>query len=557
MSEDTTAADTMVNALVDHGVDTVFGLPGVQTYALFDALHRNQDKIKTIGARHEQGVAYMAYGYARSTGRLGVFACVPGPGVLNTTAAMCTAQGAGAPVLCLTGEVPSGFMGLGRRHLHELPNQLGVLQRLAKYAEHVSLPDDAADAVSRAISQATTSPTGAACVSVCWDHFGAPVNVQKKGNTIPQIVQPVPLPNVSAVEDAAGLIGDARQTIIFVGSGAYGAEKEVLELATLLKAPVVANRGGRGILPEDHEMSLSIAGAYKLWPKTDLIIGIGTHLEVPFMRWSNPREVRRSWKGRKLLRIDIDAEEMDKLDTDAALIGDSKACLQLLLHALSEQKFTSALKVSDISRARKISAAEIQSIQPQMAYLEVIRELLPRDGYLVEELCQVGYTSYFGYPVYHPRTYISAGFQGTLGYGFPTALGVKAAHPDKAVVSISGDGGFMFAVAELATAVQYKLNVVAIVFNNSAYGNVYRDQQSVFDGRTICSALENPDFVELAESFGARAFRVSSPEELAPVLQDALQMDTPVVIEVIVKRGSEARPWKFVVAPEIELDSGD
>ena len=554
MSDDFTAADSMVQALVEQGVDTVFGLPGVQTYALFDALHRQQDKIKTIGARHEQGVAYMAYGYARSTGRLGVYACVPGPGVLNTTAALCTAQGAGAPVLCLTGEVPSGFMGLGRRHLHELSDQLGILRRLAKYVDHVSEPDDAAGAVSRAISQATTAPTGAAAVSVCWDHFGAPIKTRKVEDPV---AQTSPHPKLTAVEDAARLIRDAQQIIIFVGSGAYGAEKEVLELAALLKAPVVANRGGRGIVAEDHELSLSIAGAYKLWPKTDLIIGIGTHLEVPFMRWSNPREVRRRWEGRKLLRIDIDAGEMDKLDTDAALIGDSKDCLQAILKVLSEQNFASTLNIGDITEAREISAVEIQSVQPQMAYLEVIRKCLPRDGYLVEELCQVGYTSYFGYPVYHPRTYISAGFQGTLGYGFPTALGVKAAHPDNAVVSISGDGGFMFAVAELATAVQYKLNVVAIVFNNSAYGNVYRDQKTVFDGRTIGSALENPDFVELAESFGARAFRVSSPDELAPVLQNALQLDAPVVIEVVVERGSEARPWKFVVAPEIELETGE
>ena len=554
MSDDITAADSMVHALVEHGVDTVFGLPGVQTYALFDALHRQQDKIKTIGARHEQGVAYMAYGYARSTGRLGVFACVPGPGVLNTTAAMCTAQGAGAPVLCLTGEVPSGYMGLGRRHLHELTDQLGVLQRLAKYAEHVSVPDDAAGAVSRAIGEATTAPTGAAAVSVCWDHFGASVNSRNVPDPVAQAVAPVPPRKLSAVKDAARLIEEARQIIIFVGSGAYGAEQEILELANLLNAPVVANRGGRGILAEDHALSLSIAGAYKLWPKTDLIIGIGTHLEVPFMRWSSPQKVRRSWQGRKLLRIDIDAGEMKKLDTDAALIGDSKDCLQSLLSALSEQNFTSALKRSDISKAREVSDIEIQSVQPQMAYLEVIREHLPRDGYLVEELCQVGYTSYFGFPVYHPRTYISAGFQGTLGYGFPTALGVKAAHPDKVVVSISGDGGFMFGVAELATAVQYKLNVVAIVFNNSAYGNVYRDQQTVFDNRTIGSALENPDFVELAKSFGARGFRVSSPQELAPVLASALQLDECVVIEVVIERGSEARPWKFVVAPEIELE---
>ena len=185
-----------------------------------------------------------------------------------------------------------------------------------------------------------------------------------------------------------------------------------------------------------------------------------------------------------------------------------------------------------------------------MDYLAVIRDLLPADGFLVEELCQAGFTSYFGYPVHQPRTYVSSGFQGTLGFGFQTALGVKAAHPDRDVVSITGDGGFLFGVQELATAVQYGLGLVTVLFNNQAYGNVRRDQETRYGNRLIGADLVNPDFPALARAFGLDGVSVSSPDDLRPVLARALQTaratSRPALIEVKVERGSEASPWPFI-----------
>jgi acetolactate synthase-1/2/3 large subunit len=181
-----------------------------------------------------------------------------------------------------------------------------------------------------------------------------------------------------------------------------------------------------------------------------------------------------------------------------------------------------------------------------MSYLAAIRDVLPRDGILVEELSQVGFTSYFGYPVLEPRTYISPGFQGTLGFGFQAALGAKVAHPDKPVVSMTGDGGFMFGVQELATAVQYRIGVIVLLFNNNAYGNVRRDQETGFGGREIGADLVNPDFMQLAKAFGVEGHRVASPEELRPVLARAIAGTAPVLIEVVVERGSEVSPWEFI-----------
>ena len=334
--------------------------------------------------------------------------------------------------------------------------------------------------------------------------------------------------------------------MIFTGSGAQGASEEVARLAEALGAPVVGFRGGRGVVGEDRPLGLDMAAAWKLWPKVDLMIGIGTRLEIPLMRWSGMMAYRRSLPGRPLVRIDIDPTEFDRLDTDGPLLADAAAGAVALASALEQAGHRPQGDLAAIAQAKAAAAIEIRTVQPQMDYLDVIRAVLPRDGFLVEELSQVGFTSNFGYPVYRPRTYVSCGYQGTLGFGFPTALGVKVANPDKPVVSITGDGGFLFAMPELATAVQYGINLVTIVFDNGCYGNVRRDQQQRFDDHVIGADLVNPDFVKLAESFGVHGVRVASPDALRGVLETALGRDAPALISVSVPRGSEVSPWRFI-----------
>jgi acetolactate synthase-1/2/3 large subunit len=185
-------------------------------------------------------------------------------------------------------------------------------------------------------------------------------------------------------------------------------------------------------------------------------------------------------------------------------------------------------------------------VQPQLGHLQAIRDALPRDGFFVEEISQVGFASYFGFPVYEPRTFVTCGYQGTLGFGFPTALGVKVGNPDKPVVSITGDGGFMFGVQELAAAVQHDINLVTVLFNNNAFGNVLRDQQTKFRG-PMGSELRNPDFVKLAESFGAQGWRAGTPAELRTLVERGFAQKGPVLIEVPVPQGSEVSPWKYLV----------
>ena len=241
--------------------------------------------------------------------------------------------------------------------------------------------------------------------------------------------------------------------------------------------------------------------------------------------------------------------EHARIPADQPITADAAAGIAALLPALDTAGVGQAGWGDAIAEAKAAAMATFRAeLQPQMAYLDVIRDVLPRDGVFVEELCQPGYVSYSGFPVYEPRTYVSSGYQGTLGFGFMTALGAKAAVGDRPVVSIAGDGGFMFGVQELATAKQYGLAVAVVVFDNAAYGNVRRDQIRRFQGRELGSYLENPDFVKLAESFGVMGLRADSPEALKPALETALAAGAPVLIHCPVEFGTEADPWPHIIA---------
>jgi acetolactate synthase-1/2/3 large subunit len=535
--------EAVVRALQANGIDTIFGIPGVQIYPLFDALQRSAD-IRTITARHEQGAGYMALGYAKATGRPGAYAVVPGPGVLNTAAALCTAMGSNSPVICLTGQVMSQFLGIGRGHLHELADQLATLRTLIKHADRIDDPRKTSAHVNEAFRIMQSGRPGPVSLEMCWDTMAAEWDVEiGPGNTTID----KPTVDQDAVSEAAALIAGAKNVMIMCGAGAQHASAEVRELAATLGAAATAFRSGRGVVGEDSEFGVSSATAWKLWQDTDLLIGIGSRLEMQYMRWASMSEYasRPPAGGPKLIRIDVDQSEMQRFKPDVGIVADAVDGVSALLEAVGRVGFKTGDR-ERIAAAKHKARQEIEEVQPEIAYLDVIREVLPRDGYFVEELCQTGFASYFGFPVYEPRTYVTPGFQGTLGFGFPTALGVKVAMPRRAVVSISGDGGFMFGMPELATAVQHDIGLVTVLFNNDSFGNVRRDQQLAYQGRLIGADLSNPDFMKLADAFGADGYRVDTPEALKPALARAIDADRPAIIEVCVAKGTEASPWKFI-----------
>jgi acetolactate synthase I/II/III large subunit len=530
-----TGGEAIVDGLLRHGIDTVFGLPGVQTYGLFDAFARASNRLRLINARHEQTTAYMALGYACATGRPSAYAVVPGPGVLNTTAALATAWGVNAPVLCLTGQVPSMMIGRRRGQLHELPDQLGTLRTLVKWAERIDHPSQAPCLVARAFQEMLSGRRGPVALEMPWDQFTATAEVTPQD---PLPLHPNPVPDPEKIDALAKLLNEAKAPMLWVGGGALHAAPEIQALAERIGAPVVSFRSGRGIVDDRHPLGLTIPAAYRLWLETDLLVAFGTRLEVPTGRWG------KMPAGLKIARIDIDPAEMSRLKVGIGIVADTADAARALAGIVASRNDTGRAAV--IARAKADTLADVQRVQPQMSFLQAIREMLPENGIICDEMTQVGYVSWFGFPFYAPRTLITSGFSGTLGAGFPTALGVKVAMPDRPVVSLNGDGGFLFGGAELATAMQHGINLITIVFNNSAYGNVLRDQHRLFEGRDSGSRLRNPDFLTYARSFGVHGWRVNNVSGLRDALAEAIKANTPTLIEVMTDITQETAPWAFI-----------
>ena len=533
-------AVALLDAVAAHGVDTIFGLPGGQLDHFFDAIYRAGDRIRLIGTRHEQGAAYMAFGYARSTGRVGTYCVVPGPGVLNTAAALCTAYACNTPVLCLTGQIPSEAIGRGRGELHELPDQLATLRSLTKWAARIDHPAQVPELVDRAFCELTGGRPRPVSLEMPMDIMA--LQGARCDARVPE-ARGAPAADLEEIERAAALIADAEFPMIYVGGGAIGAAEEIRELAERLQAPVVSFRAGRGIVSDEHALGLTLPAGHRLWPKVDLLIGIGSRLIEPLHHWGRPAEL-------KVIRIDIDPVEMTRLGPpEVGILADARPAVEALLDIVRRQPPPSRHRGEAVRTAKSEIAQRIQKIQPQLAYLEAIRAELPRDGIFCDEITQCGFASWYGFPVYRPRSHINCGYQGTLGYGFATALGVKVAHPTRPVVAIAGDGGFMFNVQELATAVQYNIGLVTVIFNSNSFSNVKRQQREWFGNRTIASDLVNPDFVKLAQSFGARGLRVRAPDELRAALRTAFAEPGPTLIEVPV--AEMASPWEFIILPRL------
>ena len=534
-----TGAEALIKSVRRYGVDTIFGLPGGQTYHLFDAIYNEGDSLRIINSRHEQGVAYMAYGYARSTGRVGVYTVVPGPGTLNTTSALCTAYAGNERVLCLAGQIPSQWIGKGVGFLHEIPDQLGILQRLTKWAERIETPAQAPRLVNQAFREMNTGRTRPAALEMAPDIMGMREDVELlPPSPVPEPVQADP----DLVEAAARLLGKAKRPLIVFGHGCVDAGPELVRAAEILQAPCTTLWNGKGIIDDRHYLSQPYSAGHQLWATADVVLAVGTRLDNPQLQWGLDDDL-------KIVRIDIDPAQIGNIaNPEIGIAADAKSALSDLVAALARHNIARKSRRDELIGLKTAMFKKFeQDVGPQMRILKIIREELPEDGFLVDEVTQVGYASWYGFPVYRPRHFISSGYQGNLGYGYTTALGVQVANPDKKVVALGGDGGFMYQATEMATAVKYRLNLVNIVFNNHSYGNVQRAQQEEFGGKVIGSDLCNPDFVRFAESFGALGLRVETTGQLRKALQTAFRETGPVLIEM--PSDGMPSPWPYILLP--------
>jgi len=531
--------DAVVRSVLAHGISTIYALPGVQSDHLFNAMFDAGDALSVVHTRHEQGAAYMALGAALATGKPAAYSVVPGPGFLNSTAALATAYSTGARVLALIGQIPSRGIGKGHGLLHEIPDQIGILRRLTKWAERVDTPQHGPDIIARAFQSLQSGRPRPVGVELPPDMLAARAEV-RMSSPLPLDADP-PL-DEDAIERAADVLAKAECPVIFVGGGALDAAAEVRALAERLGAPVVSYRRGRGVLDDRHPLSHALPGGHALWAKADVVLAVGTRLQLPLANWGIDDKLA-------LIKVDIDPEELDRIrKPEIGLAGDAAAVLARLNQHLAH--VPAAPDRVDRSRALKERiSASLSVLAPQLGFLRAIRDVLPDDGVLIDELTQVGYTARNAYETRKPRTFISSGYQGTLGWGVATALGAKHALGNVPVVALSGDGGFMFNVQELSTAVRHRIPVVMIVFNDGAYGNVRNMQKTLHGNRLIGTDLANPDFVRLAESFGIAGRRVTDPEGLRQALEQNLAENEPALIEVPV--GDMPSPWPFIDLPKV------
>ena len=533
-----TGGEALVAQLEREGASQIFGVPGVQLDFAVDALRRSPS-IAFRTTRNEQAASYMADGFARTTGKAGVCMVVPGPGVLNTLAGLSTAYACCSRVLCVAGQIHSQAIGRGLGLLHEIKNSSAVFDSVTKWHGLARSPAEVPGLIRRAHEEMNSGRPGPVAVEIPQDVLAMRGEVK--------LVEPVARdlrtpPDQSAIRRAAELLAHAEFPVIFAGGGvlAARASKALTRFAEHLGAPVVMSENGRGAISDRHPLAFTSLSGRVLVPEADVLIVVGSRFadsRAPESVWSQP--------GQKYIYINVDehAGEAPRpagvhVAADAGLamdaLCDEMDGLQARRHELDSDA---------VARLRAWRLAQVDAIEPQASYVRAIRAALPDNGVFVNELTQVGYFAREAYPVYEPYTIMSPGHQGTLGYGFPTGLGIAAGNPGRPVVAISGDGGFGWCMQELSTARKYNIGLVTVIFADGHFGNV-RGMLTEQFGAAYETELANPDFVAMAAAFGVPAVRVSDAHALEGALKSAIAAGGPALIEVPV--GNMPSPWSLL-----------
>jgi acetolactate synthase-1/2/3 large subunit len=526
----------LVKTLRREGVEVIFGLPGVQMYGIIAAI-RDEPGIRMITTRHEGATTYMADGYARAGNRPGVALVVPGPGVYNAGGGLSTAYSASSPVMLIAGQIPREMIGKNIGGLHEINDQLDAVKPITKWRKRVLWPGEVAQAVHEGFRELKSGRP-------------RPVEVELPPEAMIELAdievpEPAPVSRRSAsaqdVAAAVKLLKAAKNPVIYAGGGVHLSDShaELAALAEALHAPVVTSAAGKGAISDRHPLSLGASlgatGAVReFFDTADLVFAVGTR----FMGAMLPAETQ-------VVQLDIDAEEIGRNHRKTeAIRGDIKSTLPAITAALSAngkaQRPGIAGKVAAVRK--QVREGDAERDEPQDSILRSLREGTPEDAYVVAGMTQIGYYMRPHWDTYHPRTYLDSGYSGNLGYEYPFALGVKVARPDSPVVSVSGDGGFFYYSGELATAVKYGINVVHVVFNDNAFGNVARDLDQDFGGQYEAS-LHNPDMLKLADAYGVAGMRADRPIDVGDLVAKAVKLDRPVLIEVLVGRMPRPKQW--------------
>ena len=531
--------EALAKQLAREGIRVVFGLPGVQLYGAIAGL-RDEPSIRFITARHEQATTYMADGYARAGGGIGAALVVPGPGLLNAAAGLSTAYSASSPVLMIAGQVPRRSIGRDVGVLHEVNDQMDAIAGVTKWRRRVLEVGEVAGAVRAAVRQLKTGRPRPV-------HIEIPPDVLEEEADV-ALLPPAEGDRAAAPEPAIAraveLLLAAQRPVIYAGGGAVlsGAHEALVAIAEHLQAGIATTAEGKGVVSDGSDLSLGAA----LWPKNplrrhldaaDLILVVGSRVAVAGFQ-----------PGQQVIQVDVDPDEIGRNHgLTFGLVGDARLTCERVLERLRAAAPRPSRKAEREALRAEIAALDTQ--EPNASIVRSLRAAVPEDGIVIAGMTQIGYYSRPFWPVYRPRTYLTSSYSGNLGFEYPTALGAKVACPDRAVVAICGDGGFMYNAQEMSTAVKYGINVVAVVFNDEAFGNVSRDLDEAWGG-TFAAELRNPDFMKLADAYGVVGLRAERPTDVGDLVRKALALDRPALVEVRV--GRMGRPAFF--APLKTLD---
>lgn len=521
-----TGGEALVGQLVREGARVVFGLPGVQLYGVVAAL-RDEPRIRLLTTRHEQATGYMADGYARAGGDFGVALVVPGPGLLNASAGLSTAYACSSPVLMISGQVPRASLGRRIGVLHEVDDQLDCIAPVTKWRRRVLEVADVPAAVHEAVRQLKTGRPRPVEIEM------PPETMEDEGDA--ELLAPDHPPRPPAppreIDRAADLLLAAERPVVYAGGGVHlsGAHEVLAAVADHLQAGVIESAEGKGAVSHASEIALGAALAWqgplrRHLLAADVILAVGTRFAVAAPRPEQP-----------VVQVDIDPEEIGRNHAKTlGLVGDARATLERLLERLRAAAPPRGSRKAEYQALREeIAATDTQ--EPASSFVRALRAAIPEETIVVTDMTQVGYYARPFWPVYRPRTFLTSSYSGNLGYAYPTALGAKVACPERPVLAICGDGGFLYNVQELSTAAQHGIAVVTVVFNDGAYGNVARDLDEAWGG-AYAAALQNPDFMKLAEAFGVLGLRAKDATETGRLVREALAAERPALVEVPVGR---------------------
>ncbi len=533
MAERMKGGQAAVRALESQSVDVVFGIPGVHTLEIYDALV--DSNITHILARHEQGAGFMADGYARASGKPGVAVIITGPGITNVMTAVGEAYTDSSPILILSSNVEQEWAGQMLGHLHDLSDQLGVMHAVTKWnarATNVAQIPELVEKAFREMKSGRPRPT----------HVEVPLDVladfAEAEMLAPASCEPS-VPSSESIAKAIDAISDAQRVVIWCGGGAVssGAGQAIAQISEQLGAPILTSAMGKGSVPADHPMFIGKAWDTgnpidEMLRSTDLLLVFGSKLgamETNYQRMPMPKT---------LVRVDVDANEINRnYAPTVAVVGDARVTADQMLASLRQRDVRKAGWTA--GQVREIRDAFLDSTwgKEQQPYVDALRSAIPRDGVLVSDMTMMGYVSQGRYPVYEPRTFLFPQGYGTLGFSLPAAIGAKVARPDATVVPIVGDGGFQYTMQELATAVQFKLGLPIVIFNDSTYTAVKMEQADKYDRRFIAVDLVNPDYPKLADAYGIPSTTARSAEELVQAIVAAAKRDVPTIIDTPISFG--------------------